>query len=116
MIPLLPSTGSVDTSGAVIWVVFAGLLGAFVRQLLEGGGLKLPSVKENTLYLGFIGELIVGAVAGYFLGDSAVGAFSIGLTAAALVNGLITKPLLTDDDVEEADTQLKADKLKAKRK
>lgn len=93
-VPLFPSTGDVpETIVATLLIITAGLLGALTRQLLEREGLKLPSIKENTLYLGFVGEIIIGGVAGWYLGDSVVGSFSIGLTAASLVNGLIIKPL-----------------------
>lgn len=97
MVPYFPDTGLVEGAGAagaaIVFVVLAGILGALVREIIDNNGLKLPVIKEGVLNLGFVGALGIGGIAGYYLGDTLFGAFTAGLTASALLAGLITKPL-----------------------
>lgn len=98
MIPLFPDTGIIEGAGAagaaIAFVILAGVLGALVREMIDNEGLKLPVIKEGVLNLGFLGALLVGGIAGFYLGDTLLGAFTAGLTASALLAGLITKPLM----------------------
>lgn len=67
----------------------AGALGSLAKDILEDGKLKLPKIRKDDFYLGFLGGMIIGGVAGYFIDGSIMTAFMGGYTGTALTQNLL---------------------------
>lgn len=72
-----------------------GALGAFIKIVIEDGGLILPELKAGKLFFGGIGGLIVGAVAGVLADHDPITAFAAGYAGTSLIQGLMDGRKLT---------------------
>lgn len=95
MTPLFPETGLIEGTDATglstLFVILAGVFGGLVREMIDQVGLKLPTVSDGTLNLGFFSALIIGGIAGFYFGDTLLSAFTSGLTSATLFGAIINK-------------------------
>lgn len=69
----------------------AGAIGSLVKDILEDGKLKLPKIQDGDFFLGFIGGMVTGGVAGYLVDGSLTTAFMGGYTGTALAQNLLAK-------------------------
>ena len=67
----------------------AGSAGAFLKEILSEGFLKMPSLKEGKFYMGFVGSMIVGAAVGFLVDHSPLMAFFAGYSGFAAAAALI---------------------------
>ena len=65
--------------------------GAFLKEILEDNCLKLPTVKDGIVNLGFIGGILIGAFAGYAIDGSYVTAAMGGFSGTAVIQSLVLK-------------------------
>ena len=72
-------------------LLFAGAAGAFVKDVLSDGKIKLPTIKNGELILGFLGVIIIGAAVGYLVDHSPITAFCAGFTGFSAVTSLLPK-------------------------
>jgi len=71
-------------------ILFAcGALGAFVKDVLKDNKVSLPYFKGGYLYLGCIGGMVVGALAGYLVDNDPVTAFLGGYAGSEIIKSLI---------------------------
>lgn len=75
-----------------IYLLFvAGAVGALVKEILADNCIKLPTLKDGVLNLGFIGGLIIGAFAGYAIDGSYLTAAMGGFSGTAVIQALVAK-------------------------
>lgn len=80
----------------VIVLLCAGAAGGFVKSLIEQhGSVVLPTVEEaqgtKYVHLGFIGNVILGAVIAVYTASDPASAFTAGLTAVFIAEKLIER-------------------------
>jgi hypothetical protein len=69
-------------------LAIAGAVGALVDDILKDNCLELPKLKEGQFYLGFIGSLCIGAVAGYYIDGGIITAFMGGFVGKSIIKNL----------------------------
>ena len=78
-----------------IGFLIAGALGAFAKDCVKDGKIKLPYKEDGSLVLGFIGGMIVGAFVGYAVDQtfvtSALGGYA-GVSAIEHLLPIVDKP------------------------
>jgi hypothetical protein len=72
-------------------VFFVGALGALIKDISDDGGLEMPNLKEGKFYLGSLGGMLIGGVAGLISGDSFIGALSGGFMGYGLIVSALGK-------------------------
>ena len=72
-------------------LLVAGACGALVKEIIAENGLKLPSIKNGTLFLGFIGGILIGGFAGYAIDGSYLTAAMGGFSGTAVIQALAKK-------------------------
>jgi fructose-specific phosphotransferase system IIC component len=70
-------------------LLLCGALGAFVKDIFSDDGLQLPSIKDGFCNLGFVGGIIVGALAGYFVDNDPTTAFLGGYAGTQIIQSLV---------------------------
>jgi hypothetical protein len=73
----------------------SGATGALVKDILKDNKLSLPHVKGEYLYLGCIGGMILGALAGYFVDNDPVTAFLGGYAGTEIIKNLVNGKIAT---------------------
>jgi len=72
-----------------IYLLFvAGAIGAFIKEIIDDNCIKLPTLKDGIVNLGFIGGLIIGAFAGYAIDGSYLTAAMGGFSGTAVIQAL----------------------------
>ena len=66
-----------------------GALGAIAKDILVDNKLVLPKNKEGVLYLGCLGGMIIGALAGYLVDNDPVTAFLGGYSGVQIITSLV---------------------------
>ena len=61
-----------------ILFAFFGAIGALIADMLSDGYIELPKVQDKKFYPGFIGGLVVGAMAGLLIDKTYLTAFTFG--------------------------------------
>jgi len=79
----------VETS--IIFLFLAGALGALAKDILKDNEVELPKIKDGKMALGFLGGMITGGAAGYFIDGSLTTAFMAGFTGTAVLESLLVK-------------------------
>lgn len=74
-------------------IILAGALGAFIADILKDNCIILPKKFGEILNLGFLGSLILGAVAGYVIDGSFLTAFMGGFMGKEIISNLVAKNL-----------------------
>jgi len=73
----------------IILLFLAGAVGALAKDILADNKLRLPKIADGDFDLGFLGGVVLGGLAGYFIDGSPVTAFMGGLTGRTLAEGLL---------------------------
>jgi hypothetical protein len=75
-----------------IYLLFlAGAVGALIKEIITDNEIKLPTIKQGVLNLGFIGGIIIGAFAGYAIDGSYITAAMGGFSGTAIIQALVVK-------------------------
>jgi uncharacterized membrane protein len=68
-----------------------GALGALVKDILKDNCIILPKVADGKFYMGILGGLIIGAIAGYVVDNDPITAFLGGFTGYQIINSLVSQ-------------------------
>ena len=69
-----------------MWLIFiAGIVGAFVAEILKDNCLTLPKKIDGTLFLGSVGGLLIGGIAGILVDGQLETAFMGGFMGRELI-------------------------------
>lgn len=82
----------------VIQLVISGAIGGFAKSIVEQKGrIVLPGHEEGTQYfhLGFLANVLLGAIVAFYMATNAVTAFTSGIAAAFIVEKFIEQTPLT---------------------
>jgi len=72
-------------------VFFVGALGALIKDISDDGGLELPNLADGKFYLGSLGGMLIGGVAGLISGDSFIGALTGGYMGYGVIVAALGK-------------------------
>ena len=75
----------------IIELLAFGALGAIVKDIFKDNYLVIPSFKEGKLYLGCIGGIIIGAIAGYIVDNDPITAFLGGYAGYQIIESLVNQ-------------------------
>lgn len=75
-------------------LIACGMGGAIVKDILKDNKVQLPKIKNGSLYLGCIGGIILGAIAGYLVDNDPVTAFLGGYAGSQILQGLVNVKIL----------------------
>ena len=81
---------------SIILLFVAGAGGALIKEILEDNCIKMPSLKNGILNLGFIGGIVIGAFAGYAIDGSYLTAAMGGFSGTAVIQALVQKKTLAE--------------------
>lgn len=79
------------TSLNALCVFFVGALGALIKDISDDGGLELPNLADGKFYLGSLGGMLIGGVAGLISGDSFIGALTGGYMGYGVIVAALGK-------------------------
>lgn len=71
-------------------LIACGAFGALSKDILSDNTLVLPKCENGVISLGFLGGIVIGAAAGYFVDHSPITAFLGGYSGKAIIESLIT--------------------------
>lgn len=66
-----------------------GALGSIAKDIIIDNKIKIPAYKGGELYLGCIGGMIIGALAGYLVDNDPVTAFLGGYSGKQIIESLV---------------------------
>ena len=72
-------------------LALAGGLGALVKDVVKDNKLIMPSYKDGSILLGFVGGVIIGAAVGYLVDQNAMTAFFSGYAGTQMLRALMPK-------------------------
>ena len=72
----------------IVILFIMGALGALTKDILKDNKLVLPKKTDGVLYLGCIGGIIIGALAGYMVDHDPVTAFLGGYSGSQIIEHL----------------------------
>lgn len=75
----------------ILKVMLAGAIGGLTNEILDDGALTLPAIKEGKFYLGFLGSVALGALAGYLVDGSFITAMTGGYMGHSVITAIIAK-------------------------
>jgi hypothetical protein len=75
----------------ILFLFLAGALGSLAKDILEDNELKLPKKTNGSLSLGFLGGMITGGMAGYFIDGNPTTAFLAGYAGTGVIENLLAK-------------------------
>ncbi|MCJ7828228.1 MAG: transglycosylase SLT domain-containing protein [Dehalococcoidia bacterium] len=75
----------------VLLLFLAGAIGSLVKDILEDNKLKLPKITDDNFYLGFLGGVVTGGLAGYFVDGNPTTAFLAGYAGTGVVGSLLAR-------------------------
>jgi len=75
----------------ILILALAGAFGAFVKDIVKDNKLVMPSYKDGSILLGFIGGVIIGAAVGYLVDQSPTTAFFSGYAGSQMLYSLVPK-------------------------
>jgi hypothetical protein len=76
----------------------SGAVGAFTKDVLKDNKLSVPHVKDGYLYLGCVGGIILGALAGYLVDNDPVTAFLGGYAGSEIIKSLVSQKISVDTE------------------
>ena len=79
-----------------------GAGGAIVKDILKDNKVILPKINNGSLYLGCVGGIILGAIAGYLVDNDPVTAFLGGYAGSQILQGLVNSKTFTQKKNELA--------------
>lgn len=71
-----------------------GAAGAFVKDTLKDNKLQIPHIKDGFLYLGCIGGMVLGAIAGYMVDNDPMTAFLGGYAGSQIIQSLVSSKVV----------------------
>ena len=74
-----------------ISIFLAGAFGALISDILKDNTLEMPKIIDGSLFLGFVGGMVIGGFAGLAIDGSLITAFLGGFTGKAIIIGLVKK-------------------------
>jgi len=72
-------------------LALAGGLGALIKDVVKDNKLIMPSYKDGSILLGFVGGVIIGAAVGYLVDQNATTAFFSGYAGTQMLRALMPK-------------------------
>jgi len=69
----------------------AGATGSLAKDIIQDNSLKLPKKTNGDFFLGFLGGMITGGLAGYLVDSSPTTAFLAGYAGTGVLENLLTK-------------------------
>jgi len=72
-------------------LALAGGLGALIKDVVKDNKLIMPSYKDGSILLGFVGGVIIGAAVGYLVDQNAATAFFSGYAGTQMLRALMPK-------------------------
>ncbi len=98
MIPQINLTSPLD----FVFIALGGIAGAFVKEIVNDGGLEIPYIKDGKIMLGFIGSCIIGSFVGIVIDGSFLTAALAGYTGSSLIKNLVLSiPKKTDERIDK---------------
>ena len=76
---------------SILILFIAGALGSLTKDILEDNELKLPKKTNGNFSLGFLGGIITGGIAGYFIDGNPNTAFLAGYAGTGIIKNLMDK-------------------------
>ena len=86
---------------SIILLFLAGAAGALIKEILEDNCIKLPTLKNGIVNLGFIGGIIIGGFAGYAIDGSYLTAAMGGFSGTAVIQALVQKKTMEKNSQSE---------------
>jgi len=74
-----------------LYLILAGGFGAFVKDLVKDNKLVLPKYEDDSIVLGFLGGVIIGAAVGYVVDQNPTTAFFAGYAGYQVLESLVPK-------------------------
>lgn len=71
----------------------AGAVGALCKDVFQDNKLVLPRIKDGEFFLGFLGGMVIGGLAGIYTDHSFITALFSGFTGASILPTLATQAL-----------------------
>ena len=75
----------------ILFLFLAGAAGSLVKDILEDNELKLPKKNNGNFSMGFLGGMITGGMAGYFVDGNPTTAFMAGYAGTGIIQNLLAK-------------------------
>jgi fluoride ion exporter CrcB/FEX len=75
----------------ILCLLLFGAGGAFCRDIFRDGKLVLPKFDNGSLYLGFLGGIVIGAFVGYLVDQSPTTAFFSGFAGYQILENILKK-------------------------
>lgn len=72
----------------ILTVALGGAFGSLVKDIVNDGCIEMPDLKEQKLYLGFIGGAIIGAFVGVVIDGTFITALMAGFTGSSVITKL----------------------------
>lgn len=72
-------------------IFLAGISGGLTSDILNDNCIELPKKIDGKLYLGWVGAMIIGGIAGVLIDGSPITAFMAGFTGKAIIERLLVK-------------------------
>jgi len=92
-----------------IWILFlAGATGALAGDILKDNTIELPKKIDGKLSLGYLGSLILGGIAGYYIDGGIWTAFMGGFVGKNIVMNLVPKS--AEELIKKTEEEKKTDK------
>ena len=73
----------------IILDILIGMAGALAKMIIEDGGIIIPNFKDGKLYVGGVGGVIVGAMAGAIANNDGITTFLAGYAGTSLIQYLV---------------------------
>jgi len=91
---------------SLITLFIAGALGALAKDIIQDGEIVLPKKTNGKFSVGFLGGMITGGVAGYFIDSTPTTAFLAGYTGTAVFENLLLKSQLSTASTKKTVEQI----------
>ncbi len=75
----------------LIYCFIAGALGSLAKDILQDNCIKLPERIDGNFFLGFLGGMVTGGFAGYFVDTDPTTAFLAGYAGTGVIESLLAK-------------------------
>ncbi len=76
---------------SILILFLAGAAGSLAKDILADNELKLPKKTNGTFSLGFLGGMVTGGLAGYFVDGNPTTAFLAGYAGTGIIANLLAK-------------------------
>jgi hypothetical protein len=80
----------------------AGAVGAFCKDVFQDNKLVLPRIKDGEFFLGFIGGMVIGGLAGIYTDHSFITALFSGFTGASILPSLTAQAVVKISEPDQA--------------